>query len=170
MVSVLASSVVHISEWVTCFMPTQQFTSYMMARSMRWWRGLLCTRSIRVVLTHCNYSPRKETSVTAGKLLSWRDTSHSFTNVYHTRGQDANHYKKYYWLPALSTWCYWNNRTLFVIFPSLQRTQTAFYWALFWRSSDFIWSLSFWIGRVQLRTKRWNFLGSAILYYQLETI
>jgi hypothetical protein len=66
--------------------------------------------------------------------------------------------------------CYWNNRTLFVILPSLQRTQTAFYWAFFWRSSDFISSLSFWIARVQLRTKRWNFLGSAILYYQLETI
>jgi hypothetical protein len=53
--------------------------------------------------------------------------------------------KQYCWLPALSMWCYWNNRTLFVILPSLQRTQTAFYWALIWRSSDFICSLSLWI-------------------------
>jgi hypothetical protein len=48
--------------------------------------------------------------------------------------------------------CYWNNRTLFVILPSLQRTQTAFYWAFFWRSSDFISSLSFWIAAMHTKS------------------
>jgi hypothetical protein len=58
-----------------------------------------------------------------------------------------------------------------ICYTALSTTYTdSFLLSLFWRSSDFISSLSFWIARVQLRTKRWNFLGSALLYYQHETI
>jgi hypothetical protein len=52
-----------------CLTPTQQFFSYIMARtsyfSMRWWSGSLCTRptclvGFFIVLAHWNNSPERE--------------------------------------------------------------------------------------------------------------
>ena len=48
----------NIYEWVRdCLMPTQQFFSFIMTRiivfSNRWWWGLLCTRTTRLVDLHC---------------------------------------------------------------------------------------------------------------------